>query len=108
MRIEYQVGVNFISEWVCPEHTGWARERFEKWWRERSSVPPPTSAGEAVKLANAGALATPAQITVRTVSGEPFPRIINYVLGPIPKMALVSQSQEKEISWDEDEEEIPF
>jgi len=108
MRIEYQVGVNFISEWVCPEHTGWARERFEKWWRERSSVPPPISAGEAVKLANAGALATPSQITVRTVAGEPFPRIINYVLGPIPKMALVGQSQEKEISWDEDEEEIPF
>ncbi len=31
MRVDYQVGFNeFKSEWVCPEHTGYARGKFEK------------------------------------------------------------------------------
>jgi len=35
MRVDYRIGFNdFKSEWVCPEHTGYARGKFEKWWRE--------------------------------------------------------------------------
>ena len=39
MRVDYQVGFNeFKSEWVCPEHTGYARGKFEKWWHERAAL----------------------------------------------------------------------
>lgn len=39
MRVDYQVGFNeFKSEWVCPEHTGYARDKFEKWWRKRAAI----------------------------------------------------------------------
>ena len=32
LRVDYQVGFNDVaSEWVCPEHTGYARWKFEKW-----------------------------------------------------------------------------
>jgi DNA repair protein RadD len=85
MRIEYEIGIyNSVSEWVCPEHTGWARGKFEEWWKERSLAEPPRTAFEAVELARSGALADTKEITVRSVSGERFDKVIGYELGEIP------------------------
>jgi DNA repair protein RadD len=86
MRIEYRTGwQHYVSEWVCPEHTGWARQKFVQWWSERSWMPPPTSAAEAVRLAEDGALAPTRRVTVRAVSGEKFDRVTAYELGPKPE-----------------------
>ena len=85
MRVEYQVGWNhWQSEWVCPEHTGYARGKFEAWWRERSNEPLPDTADEAVDMANAGALAPTIATTVRSVAGEKYDRIVRCRLGPKP------------------------
>ena len=89
MRIDYRVGFDeFKSEWVCPEHTGYARDKFLKWWRERAALgcPVPSTAREAVALANQGLLAAPERITVRTVAGEKFDRITRWVLKDRPVM----------------------
>lgn len=88
MRIDYRVGFNdFRSEWVCPEHTGYAREKFIKWWRERAApeVPVPDSAEDAVALANSGILAEPSRITVKMRAGDGFKRVCNHVLSEIPE-----------------------
>jgi len=83
MRVDYQVGFNDVkSEWVCPEHSGWAQSKFEKWWTERSNDPAPNNADLAVRLARAGGLAKPDKIIVRKVGGERFERIIKYTLPP--------------------------
>ncbi|HPU81347.1 MAG TPA: hypothetical protein PLL43_13415, partial [Accumulibacter sp.] len=101
---------DYHSEWVCPEHTGYARQKFEAWWRARSNEPFPNSAEEAVALAEAGALATTLAITVRSVAGEKFDRIIDYQLGTIPPR--LDGSDERiddnlpEPVWPEDD--IPF
>jgi DNA repair protein RadD len=120
MRVEYRIGWNqYVSEWVCPEHTGYARTKFEKWWLSRSMTPPPHSAEDAVHLANDGALAEAKSITVRTVSGEKYDHVIGYEIGPIPEYHLESGwSDEKETSGEyatvpsEDswlnDDEIPF
>jgi len=85
MRVEYRTGWHqYVSEWVCPEHTGYARGKFVKWWLERSKLPPPPSAEEAVRLAEDGALAEARKITVRRISGERFERVTRCELGPIP------------------------
>ena len=89
MRIDYRVLFNsFKSEWVCPEHTGYAREKFEKWWQKRAypGCRIPATAREAVALANAGYLAMPESITVKTVAGEKFERITAYRFGEQPFM----------------------
>ncbi len=89
MRIDYQISLNdFKSEWVCPEHTGYARDKFVKWWKERAAIgcPIPRTAREAVALANQGLLAAPQSITVKTVTGEKFNRITKCVLGERPVM----------------------
>jgi DNA repair protein RadD len=85
MRIEYRVGFDrYFSEWVCPEHDGWPRKQFEKWWLERSDDPLPETAQDAVAGAVAGGVAMTKKIVVRKIVGEKFDRIVSHELGEIP------------------------
>jgi len=96
LRVDYQVGFqNRISEWVCVEHTGYARQKAEAWWAERSDEPCPVKAEQAVEVAEAGALAQTLAIRVRHTAGDPFPKIMGYTLAPKPR----------EPGWDEEAEE---
>lgn len=117
MRIDYQIGINeFKSEWVCPEHTGYARDKFEKWWSKRAALgcPMPRSAREAVSLANEGLLAAPESITVKTVAGERFERITGWRLKERPVMSEPGENLEPDETWssgtsdDDFEDEVPF
>lgn len=86
LRVEYEVGLGQVhKEWVCFEHSGYARGKAEAWWRVRSREPVPTTTAEACRLACAGALAPTTRITVRSVAGEDFERIIDHEIGPIPE-----------------------
>ena len=99
MRIDYEVGLNdFRSEWVCPEHTGYARGKFEKWWKNRAALgcPVPATAREAVALADEGLLAQPLAITVKSVAGEKFDRITKCVLGERPVMRELGDGRDEE------------
>ena len=109
MRIDYQVGWNeWKSEWVCPEHTGYAREKFRAWWQLRSNEPVPNAATEAVLLASAGVLAPTTQITIRSVTGEKYDRVIAHQLGTIPPRLTGDgdDSNLPDYAWAGDE--IPF
>ncbi len=112
MRTDYQIGFkDWQSEWVCPEHTGYARGKFEAWWRKRSNEPFPNNAKEAVELAENGCLAKTTSITVRNVAGEKFDSIIDYELGSIPPCMDGSDEKDAglppEPNWIDDDE-IPF
>ena len=86
LRVEYEIGLNQLhSEWVCFEHTGYARGKAEAWWRARSREPVPATAAEACQIAQDDGVAPTRRITVRAVAGEDFARIIDYDLGPIPE-----------------------
>jgi DNA repair protein RadD len=86
MRVDYKLGWHeYKSEWVCFEHSGFARQKAVAWWKRRSPDPVPDSAERAVELAQNGALATTLSITVRSVAGEPYDRITDYELGPVPE-----------------------
>ena len=38
LRVDYFFGLSRVaSEWICLEHTGYARRKAEAWWRERTS-----------------------------------------------------------------------
>ena len=111
MRVDYTCGFNdYHSEWVCPEHTGYARSKFEAWWRARSNEPAPDTVEEAVDICDAGGIAPTSAITVRSVAGEKFDRIVDYRLGAIPPRLDGRDEQIDgdlpESVWPEDE--IPF
>ncbi len=114
MRVDYRIGFNlFQSEWICFEHDGFARVKAEGWWERRSDLPCPKTAAEAVELAEAGELAETKSITVRSVSGEDFPRIIRYELGPKPECfvnpaGLAMKEQMRPGEYEQELEDVPF
>jgi DNA repair protein RadD len=113
MRAEYRIGwQKHISEWVCFDHTGYARAKAENWWRQRSNDPVPSTVEEAVALAEAGSLAKPSTIQVRHVAGEPYDRIIGHQLGEKPPALtegdLSEPVPEPEPVYETPLEDIPF
>ena len=115
VRVDYRVCFGeWQSEWVCPEHTGYARTKFEAWWRARSAEPLPDTAEQAVDLAEAGAVAETKAITVRSIAGEKYDRIVDYELAPIPPRLDGSDEREPtspgghtQVDWIDDDD-IPF
>ncbi len=101
LRVDYRLGLDYwVSEWICIEHTGWARRKAEQWWHARSPDPVPETAQEAADLANNGALAHTESVTVRSVAGEKFERIHSCKLGPKPEPSPI---------WAEvDLDDVPF
>lgn len=111
MRVEYRVGfAHYENEWICLEHTGFAKAKANTWWAQRSHAPIPETIDEALTLADSGALAKPKTITVRTVAGEKFKKIIHYELEPKPEWdgVIVAPESEPEPEYRPAEDEIPF
>ena len=85
LRVDYTIGWNRVaSEWICVGHTGYAREKAETWWRQRSHASVPETAEEAVILAEAGALAETKEIIVRHDPRKRYPKITRHVVGDRP------------------------
>ena len=85
MRVEYEIGDHeYQREWICFEHTGFARDKAERWWRTRrgdENAEVPKTAHEAVNLAKEGILLQTESIHVLYVDDdEPFGKITGYEL----------------------------
>ncbi|MFN0038212.1 MAG: DEAD/DEAH box helicase family protein [Burkholderiales bacterium] len=76
------------DEWICFEHTGYARQKAEAWWRARSNDPIPSDCESALAACEAGAIANTLAITVESKTNDKFPRIVKYEIGPIPEIVL--------------------
>ena len=71
---DYSCGLVRHSEWICFEHTGYARQKAVDWWQRRSSAPVPSTVAEALRATDS--LAVPTAIFVRP-SGR-FTEIVNH------------------------------
>lgn len=49
LRVTYQVGLTTHREWVCLEHSGYARTKAEGWWLRRAPAPVPATVAEAIE-----------------------------------------------------------
>lgn len=110
VRVTYDIDyITHYSEWLCPEHTGYARRKFEKWWREHAhpDSPMPRTAEEVCEHEFAGMLREVKEITVRFVSGQKYPEITGCELGDFPLVESGQNTQGEELS-DEDWDDIPF
>ena len=109
LRVDYRVGFStWKREWVCFEHTGYARHKAEAWWKERSDEPVPETVMDAVEICEFGDIAETRAIKVRSVAGEKWDRIIGYTLGPKPRMPGWDDAEPAPVSADVSEEDIPF
>ena len=75
LRVTYVCGLTRqVSEWVCFEHTGYARVKAESWWRARlGQEPVPETVSDAQARIKLGELSKPVSITVDT--GGQYPEI---------------------------------
>lgn len=86
MRVDYSCGLVRHSEWICFEHTGYARQKAVDWWQRRSSAPVPSTVAEALRSTDS--LAVPIAIFVRP-SGR-FTEIVNHRFEPCPQASAPS------------------
>lgn len=87
VKVTYKISYGrYVSEWICPEHQGYARRKFEDWWKKRSLLEPPKKVQDVIQIANDQGLAPTYKITVRRSDDrKTFDRIIAYDLGEIPE-----------------------
>ena len=69
LRVDYHCGLVRHSEWICFEHTGFAREKAVAWWRARSKAPVPSTITAA--LAASDVLPTPTAIESAQAAASP-------------------------------------
>jgi DNA repair protein RadD len=65
LRVDYLCGMRTISEWVCLQHSGYARRKATRWWTEHSFDPyrpTPATVAEAIEMVHE--LRTPEEIEV--------------------------------------------
>lgn len=77
MRVDYLVGFErFVSEFICVQHTGFAKQKAFEWWRRRTGMPMPDTALEASGVAERSGLLVPSHLNV-DFSGK-YPKILAY------------------------------
>lgn len=126
LRVDYHTSfTTWASEWVCFEHTGFARQKAEQWWRRRSRNAIPDSVDEALSLIDAGAVAVATSVTVKKIAGEKWDRISDCVLEERPaavETQATGQAEDREPGEDDEprtdwskiyampygEEDVPF
>jgi DNA repair protein RadD len=84
-----------ISEWVCLEHSGFARKKAEAWWAVRCDLEPPTSVSDALEVASV--VAVPRSITA--VREGRFWRITGAEIEEIPDSSLLVVTEEEEMPF---------
>ena len=52
LRVDYKCGYRVFKEYVCLEHTGFARQKAKRWWERRTGEDAPDTAAEAMKNIN--------------------------------------------------------
>lgn len=80
LRVEYHVGLTVHREWICLEHTGFARAKAESWWMARGQAPVPRTVAEAIERQFELAPATLIQVRRE---GK-YDRVVSYRLGERP------------------------
>ena len=106
MRVTYRIGFSsYLSEWICFEHQGYARNKAITWWTERSNDPVPIDSERAAWLCSeCGVLAETKSLTLRSKTGDEWPEIVGYELGELPEALEEMPEQDNGIN----EEDIPF
>lgn len=76
MKVSYFCGYKMFSDYVCVEHTNYARKLARNWWKLRSGgMEPPEDVATAIELASQLEHATHLRVWVNR---KPFPETLGY------------------------------
>lgn len=112
VRITYYFDMlHSVSEWLCPEHRGYARSKFERWWQEHGhhDAFTPVKAEDVCELEFMGMIREVKSVTIRRVSGEKYPEVVGYELGEFPLERRIGEGGiSGEEGFEEDIDDLPF
>ena len=74
IRASYYSGMRMFNDWVCLEHTGYARAKARDWWRMAHWGEPPETTDDALRLISQ--LRSPRRIRVHV--NKKYPEILGY------------------------------
>ena len=109
VRVTYWCGLNERHcEWVCPEHSGYARRKFIQWFKARrvaEDVFIPANADEFLEAVFAGMVKDTKSITIRRTAGKRYADVVAGVPGDPPENSPFAAGNE---TTDEDFDDLPF
>lgn len=113
VRVTYYFDMlHSVSEWLCPEHRGYARSKFERWWKEHGHAEAfiPNTADDVCELHFMGMIREVKSVTVRRVAGEKYPEVVGYDLGeyPLDRRGIGNGEQGTDEDGWEDYDDLPF
>lgn len=73
LKVTYHCGIATFSEFVCLMHSDWAGRKAYKWWKNRTTLPLPSTIDDALEIIST--LKVPTNIRVQT--NKKFPEILN-------------------------------
>jgi DNA repair protein RadD len=74
MRVEYRIGAaEWVREWICPEHTGYARNKAEQWMNARGY--------NLLSVDDALAVEWPMPKRIQIKTGGKYVEVVDYDLG---------------------------
>lgn len=86
------MGVRYVSEWVCIEHVGYARNKAQRWFYERSDQAIPTTVEETLRIIHELGIAEAQKICVKK-DGK-YDRVVDYSLGEKPEKAFIDLDED--------------
>lgn len=108
VRVTYWCGINDrYCEWVCPEHSGYARRKFIEWFKARrvaDDVFIPENADEFLEAVFSGMVKDTKSVTIRRTAGERWPKVVSSVPGDPPENSPFAD----EAGEPEDYDDLPF
>ncbi len=72
IRVSYFCGLKLFQEYVCLEHTGYARNKAKEWWAQRHRSATPAATNDALRLVSE--LRKPERIRVWV--NKPYPEVL--------------------------------
>ncbi|MGY6251755.1 DEAD/DEAH box helicase, partial [Bosea thiooxidans] len=71
VRVEFASGLTTYKTWLCPQHTGFAKSKADRWWRSHNGKTPfPSSVDE--WLSRESELVGTAEIAIKPKPGSKF------------------------------------
>ena len=116
MRVMYwHAGGNIFgkpvaSEFICFDHQegSFPKKKAADWWRARSWDPVPASVSDAVKKAEAGALATVSELVLREWRDKDWPEIFRVKVGDKPILEHDPNEPEVPVACTPGSDDLPF
>lgn len=77
VRAEFTSGLTLYKTWLCPQHTGFAKQKCDRWWSQHGgALPFPSSVDEF--LSRAGELRETAEISIKPQAGSKYWDVVGF------------------------------